>query len=117
MLLSNEDIERLVRKGCTQDYFVRFDKEGYAVLRNQDGVCVFFDPEKRVCRERSRRPLGCRIYPVMLDEDKGIVVDGLCPAKESVSEEENVRKGRKVVKLLRRIDAEAARRRVENAVS
>ena len=111
MLLSNEDIERLVRKGYKQDYFVRFDKEGYAMLRNQDGVCVFFDPEKRVCRERARRPLGCRIYPVMLDEDKGIVVDALCPTSESIAEKEKVKRGVKVVKLLKRIDAEAEKRR------
>ncbi len=113
MLLSNEDIERLIRKGYKLDYFVRFDKEGYAVLRNQDGVCVFFDPEKRVCRERSCRPLGCRIYPVMLDEDKGIIIDATCPAKGTISEKKKGRRGEKVVKLLEKIDAEAAKRRLK----
>ena len=112
-MLSNEDIERLVRKGYKQDYFVRFDKEGYAVLRNQNGICVFFDPEKRVCRERARRPLGCRIYPVMLDEDKGIVVDALCPASEAVTQKQKAKRGKKVVRLLQKIDAEAEKRRSE----
>ena len=69
MLLCNEDIERLERRGYKPEYFVRFDREDYAVLRNQNGVCVFFDSEKRNCKEHGNRPLGCRIYPVMLDED------------------------------------------------
>jgi Fe-S-cluster containining protein len=112
MLLSNEDIERLERKGYNRDYFVRFDKEGYAVLRNQSGVCVFFDTEKQVCRERKSRPLGCRIYPVMLDENKGIVVDALCPVKDAITEKQKAKRGKKVVKLLQKIDAEATKRRL-----
>jgi len=112
MLLSNEDIERLERKGYVRDFFVRFDKEGYATLRNQDGNCVFFDPEKRACRERENRPLGCRIYPVMHDEDKGTVIDEICPAKDTISEKQKAKKGKKVLKLLKRIDAEAEKRRL-----
>ena len=72
MLLSIKDIERLEKKGYQRTFFVRFDKEGYALLRNRKGVCVFFDPEKRVCKERANRPLGCRIYPVMHDEEKSL---------------------------------------------
>jgi Fe-S-cluster containining protein len=113
MLLSNEDIERLERKGYERDFFVRIDKEGYAMLRNRDGVCVFFDPEKRVCRERAKRPLGCRIYPVMFDEDKGIVVDDICPAKNTLTEKQKAKRGKKVLKLLKRIDAEAKKRRFQ----
>jgi Fe-S-cluster containining protein len=113
MLLSNEDIERLQRKGYIRDFFVRFDTKRYAILRNQDGNCVFFDPEKRVCRERASRPLGCRIYPVMHDEDKGIVIDDICPAKNAVTEKQKVKRGKKVLKLLKKIDAEAKKRRSE----
>jgi Fe-S-cluster containining protein len=111
MLLSNEDIERLEQKGYHRDFFVRFDKEGYATLRNQDGNCVFFDPEKRTCRERANRPLGCRIYPVMHDEDKGMVIDSICPAQSTISEKQKAKKGKKVLKLLEKIDAEAEKRR------
>ncbi len=113
MLLSDEDIERLERKGYKRDFFVRFDKKGYAVLRNLDGVCVFFDPEKRVCKERAVRPLGCRIYPVVLDEDKGIVADELCPAKTTITEKQKAKRGKKVVKLLQKIDVEAKERRFQ----
>ena len=111
MLLSNKDIECLEQKGYKQDFFARFDKEGYAILRNQDGVCVFFDPEKRVCKERKIRPAGCRIYPVMLDEDKGIVIDKLCLAKDTMTEKQKSNRGKKVVRLLQEIDAEAEKRR------
>ncbi len=113
MLLSNEDIERLEEKGYVRDFFVRFGNEGYAVLRNQAGNCVFFDPEKRVCRERASRPMGCRIYPVMLDEDKGIVIDDICPARSTISEKQKAKRGKKVLKLLERIDAEAEKRRLQ----
>jgi len=113
MLLSNEDVDRLEQKGYAKEFFVRFDKEGYAILRNQNGNCVFFDPEKRVCRERASRPLGCRIYPVMHDEDKGIVIDDICPARNSLSGKQKAKKGKKVLKLLERIDAEAEKRRFQ----
>ena len=113
MLLSNEDIERLERKGYKGDFFVQFDKYGYAVLRNREGNCVFFDSEKLVCRERENRPFGCRIYPIMHDEDKGIVIDEVCPAKGTISEKQKARKGKKVLKLLEKIDAEAEKRRLK----
>jgi len=113
MLLSKEDIERLERKGYDRTFFVRFDADGYAILRNQKGNCVFFSPEKRTCRERELRPLGCRIYPVMHDEDNGIVTDSICPARDTVSEKQRAKKGKKVLKLLAKIDLEAKSRRSE----
>jgi uncharacterized protein len=113
MLLCNEDIERLERRGYKREYFFRFDGEGYAVLRNQNGHCVFFDPERRICKERRNRPLGCRIYPVMLDEDNRVVVDELCSAKETITEKQKAKKGKRVVKLLQKIEAETEKRRFE----
>ena len=113
MLLSNKDIERLERKGYGRTFFVRVDKDGYAILRNRNGVCVFFNPQKRVCRERSSRPLGYRISPVMHDEHRGIVVDGICPAKDTISEKEKAVRGKKVLKLLKIIDTQAEIRRAK----
>jgi len=109
MLLSTEDIERLERKGYSKKFFVQFDSEGYAKLRNLHGHCVFYDAEKQRCKVYRERPLGCRLYPVIYDETKGIVVDSICQAQGSLKEIE--RKGKKVVKLLEKIDAEAKRRR------
>jgi Fe-S-cluster containining protein len=107
MLLSTEDITRLEKKGFSKEFFVRFDKAGYALLRNRQGHCVFYNIEMRRCNVYAERPSGCRVYPVIFDEDKGIVVDDICHAQETVTEQEKLRKGKKVVKLLKRIDREA----------
>ena len=112
MLLSENDIEGLEGKGYNRDFFVRFDSEGYALLRNYHGYCVFYDAEKRCCKVHAHRPLGCHIYPVIYDEDKGIVVDHICPSRSSVTEKEKAKRGEKVLKLLKTIDADAKRRRV-----
>jgi Fe-S-cluster containining protein len=111
MLLSAKDIERLERKGYDRDFFVRFDSEGYATLRNQRGYCVFYDPEKSRCKVYAHRPLGCRVYPVIYDETKGIIVDQICPSHNSVTEKQKEKRGKKVLKLLETIDAEAEKRR------
>jgi Fe-S-cluster containining protein len=112
MLLSVEDIECLERKGYGKEFFVRFDSDGYAKLRNKQGCCVFYDAEKRRCKVHGERPLGCRLYPVIYDEAKGIVVDTICHAQDTVSEKQKAKRGKKVLKLLEKIDAEAKSRRL-----
>jgi hypothetical protein len=111
MLLCAEDIERLERKGYSKQFFAQFDRDGYAELRNQQGCCVFYDAENRRCRVYADRPLGCRIYPIIYDEAKGIVVDDICHAKDTVTEKQKAKREKKVLKLLERIDAEAEKRR------
>jgi hypothetical protein len=46
----------------------------------------------------------------MSDEEKGIVVDEICPGKSSIGGTEKNRRGRRVVKLLEIIDSEARNR-------
>ena len=111
MLLSEKDIERLERKGYARESFVQFDLEGYATLRNWRGHCVFYDPQKKRCIVRAYRPLGCRLYPVIYDEDNGIMVDSICPSRCSVDEKQKAKRGKKVLKLLKTIDTEAEKRR------
>jgi len=111
MLLCQEDIERLERKGYGKEFFARFDRAGYATLRIREGCCVFYDAEKRKCNVYADRPLGCRLYPVIYDEAKGIVVDSICHAQGPLTEGKKERKGKKVIKLLEKIDAEAKKRR------
>ncbi len=113
MLLSNLDIKRLERKGHRRDSFVRFDAEGYAMLRNRQGCCVFYDAVEQRCNVYSFRPLGCRIYPVMHDEDRGIVIDEICRAQADMSEAEKAKRGKRVLRLLKKIDEEAAKRAVK----
>jgi hypothetical protein len=113
MLLSTEDITRLEKQGYNKDSFVRFDKEGYALLRNRQGHCVFYNTAERRCDVYASRPSGCRIYPVIYDEDNGVVVDLICHAQGTVTEPEKARKGKQVLKLLEQIDSEAQSRRVK----
>lgn len=109
MELSNADISRLVRRGRAD--FYRIGEDGIPRLINSDGHCVLFDRVKGKCSEYAFRPLGCAIYPVNLTEDGEVVVDDLCPERDSLSADELAEKGRRLRRLLETIDAEAARRR------
>jgi Fe-S-cluster containining protein len=115
MLLSTADINCLERKGYSQESFVRFDKDGYALMRNNQGHCVFYSIVARGCLVYSSRPRGCRIYPIIHDEEKGIVFDNICPAQVSISQSEKDRKGKRVLKLLSQIDEEAKNRCEKNS--
>ena len=110
MLLSEKDISRLEKKGFSKTYFVKYDDQGYTQLKNRDGYCVFYDPEKCRCNVYNDRPSGCRVYPVILDEEKGIVLDDICNSRNTITEKEKKLKGKWVIRLLKRIDNEAANR-------
>jgi uncharacterized protein len=111
MLLSKKDIKRLEERGYRKKQFVRYDKHGYAYLRNREGYCVFYDQTTRRCSEYDSRPSGCRVYPVIVDEGQGIILDSICEARSTITEQEKTVKGRRVVRLLEIIDAEAEARR------
>ncbi len=111
MLLSTKDIEQLEKRGYTSNFFVKFDIDGYATLKNQRRYCVFYDQEERRCKVREHRPSGCRIYPVIYDENKGIIIDNICSSCNSVTDKQKLKRGKKVLKLLKIIDAEAKQRR------
>ncbi len=111
MPISKEDITRLEKKGYPKKFFTRFDKAGYAKLRNRQGYCVFYNVEKHRCAVYRARPSGCRVYPVVYDEDSGIVADTLCQAHETVTEQDKRRRGKRVLALLEEIDFEAKNRR------
>jgi len=110
MLLSEKDIERLEHKGYCKDSFVVFDEEGFPKLRNLHGHCFFYNVEDKRCKVYRSRPLGCRLYPVVFDEEKGIVVDEDCCAKEKLEGSHVAKRGWKVIRLLQKIDAEMERR-------
>ena len=111
MLLSTEDIDRLEGKGYLQGFFALLDKDGYARLRNEQNYCVFFNIEDLRCTVYQSRPLGCRLYPVIYDEQKGITIDRICRTKGKLQEKQITQQGRKVLRLLAKIDAEAEMRR------
>ena len=111
MLLAKKDIARLRKLNFPESYFVHYDRQGYATLKNRDGYCVFYDLKNRNCSVYIARPSGCRVYPVILDESTGIILDDICQSRKSISASEKDLKGKRVVKLLEVIDAEALKRR------
>ncbi len=85
MPLTEEDIERIERLGFKREEFV-VEVDGIPQLRNVGGKCFFLDESNR-CRIYENRPIGCRIYPIVLDLESGrAVVDDICPKKDSISE-------------------------------
>jgi hypothetical protein len=111
MPLSIEDIKRLEKNGYAQNYFCDFDENGYTKLKNLDSHCTFYDTENRRCKIYRLRPSGCRIYPVIYDDLKGIVLDDICQPIKKPNAKEIAQKGWKVLKLLDKIDAQAKKRR------
>jgi Fe-S-cluster containining protein len=110
MLLCKKDIKRLEKRGFCQNQFVNFDKIGYAFLKNHEGYCIFYDLKNRKCSVYKDRPSGCRVYPVILDEETGIILDDICQSRNTITLEEKRIKGKKVIRLLEIIDAEASER-------
>ena len=110
MLLSKKDIKRLEITGFSQNQFVIFDKHGYAQLRNREGYCFFYDRLNHQCSVYVERPAGCRVYPVILDEDTGIILDNICESRKSITQSEKNLKGKRVIRLLKIIDSEAHER-------
>jgi Fe-S-cluster containining protein len=110
MLLSEADARRLEQNGYRRRYFTSVDRQGFCRLKNSNGYCVFYDRAKQRCKVYRYRPQGCRVYPVIYSQEDGVIVDDLCPMKDSVSRVELRQKGKRVLRLLERIDEEAQKR-------
>jgi uncharacterized protein len=78
MLLLDDDVKRIIGLGFDESYFVR-DSDGFKMLKNSSyGRCVFHDGKQ--CTIYANRPAGCRLYPIMFDENQNRPVkDRLCP--------------------------------------
>jgi Fe-S-cluster containining protein len=106
MLLSNRDIERITESGFEDSHFAVED-DGYLRLRNYRGRCVFHDGYK--CMIYENRPEGCRLYPLIYDDDTDTVrKDDDCPYARDFKISSACR--RKVVSLVKRLDSERRRR-------
>ena len=91
MELLPEDIARLEKMGFKPRDFSY--KDGNTVrLLNVDGHCFFLEPTSRKCRIYRKRPLGCRIYPLILLDGTKVIVDRLCPNYNTLSKRARARK-------------------------
>ena len=107
MELCRADIARLERRGYERDDFSRAGADGIPRLRNSGGYCFFYDRDRKRCKEYASRPRGCAIYPVILSPKGEIVIDRLCPEADTLTLDEIGSKGRRLQRLLDRIDLEA----------
>ena len=77
MPISNLDLKRILKLGYKLECFAVKTKEGWR-LKNNCGRCVFLIEES--CEIYPHRPEGCRLYPLVYDENlKKAVIDPSCP--------------------------------------
>ena len=88
MPITATEASRLSRRtGLAEDQFCAKDDSGVRRLLNnqQTKACVFLATTSDlptapgVCSVYDSRPLGCRTYPVILDENDLAILDELCP--------------------------------------
>jgi Fe-S-cluster containining protein len=55
-------------------------KNDYYILKNDNGHCIFLNPENNQCIIYDNRPQGCRYYPMLFDPHKNkCELDSECP--------------------------------------
>jgi len=106
MELSSSDIERLEETDYRREEFAITDDNGVIRLRNVDGWCYFYSRAEKRCRVYNKRPLGCHLYPVVYLTDDCITVDKLCPMRQTISKQELRKKGKILIRLLKKMDNE-----------
>lgn len=88
MPITATEASRLSRRtGLSEEQFCSKDDSGIRrLLNNQDTkACVFLATSSDlptapgICTVYDARPLGCRTYPVILDEQDLAILDDLCP--------------------------------------
>ena len=82
MMVSKKDINLILKSyapNLRKEDFVRKIND-YFQLKNINGHCVFFDISTKTCKIYTKRPQGCRFYPLTYDKDKKTCVfDEDCP--------------------------------------
>ncbi len=101
MPLTLEDVERIESLGYSRrDFAVKVGR--IYRLRNVNGRCYFLSEDNK-CRIYENRPLGCRIYPVVLDLNGKAIVDDLCPKRDEIRSEDLKRVEPILKELVRKI--------------
>jgi len=99
MILAPSDIERLEALGFDRRDFAVFDGRFYR-LKNVNGYCFFYDRRAKLCRVYPYRPVGCAIYPIVYDLERGeLRLDEDCPLAGDTRVDE-IAKAREVLRKL-----------------
>ncbi len=99
MILLGSDLKRLSRYYKVEDFAI-FDGRFWR-LKNLNGRCVFLDLNGKRCRIYEMRPLGCRLYPVVWDPERGVIVDKECPMRHTVTADEVFLKAKILLRAMR----------------
>jgi len=103
MLLTEDDIRRIESLGYKKHQFTEY-KNGFYKLKNINGHCVFLDVKRKRCIIYKHRPIGCRVYPVIYDYEKGVILDSECPAINTISKEEFISKAKILLNLIKKLN-------------
>lgn len=79
MFLSNEDIERIRGLGFAPEFFIT-KRDERLQLKNYNGRCVFHNGIG--CSIYENRPEGCKLYPIIYNEDMSPTLDDDCPHRD-----------------------------------
>jgi len=101
MPLTRKDLERIRKLGYNLREFATKTAGGWK-LRNKDGKCVFL--AENGCAIYEHRPEGCRLYPLVYDEEKRMcVLDEFCPYRyEFQVKKSDVKRLRRIMEILER---------------
>jgi len=100
MPLTRTDIKRILSLGYPLQYFVVKDGETLK-LKNVNGRCVFLT--EGGCKIYNHRPEGCRLYPLIYDENLNKpVLDDYCPHKNEFQPKKD--DAEKLINLIKETD-------------
>jgi len=96
MTLTEEDVKRIDALGYKDYYMLR---NGYLQMRNIDKKCFFL--REGFCQIHLDKPIGCKLYPQVLDIDKWVVMlHDFCPStKEFQFDKEDARRLKETIKV------------------
>jgi len=104
MILTPSDLVRLKSLGYDPKNFSVLSEDNFYRLKNINGHCFFFDEETTSCKIYKHRPIGCRIYPIIIIPSlKIITVDNECPARYTVTMEDIIDKIPLIAKVLKEL--------------
>jgi len=104
MILTPSDIQRIEKLGYKREYFAFFDGK-YWRLKNVNGHCIFLDEKTGLCKIYENRPLGCRAYPIIVDDETNMCVIDIeyCPLAEKITVKEYLLGCRILQKIFREL--------------
>ena len=80
MILTRQDIERIEKRGYKGFYK---KSGGFYRLVNINGRCIFLGEDGK-CTIYNDKPLGCGVYPLIYNEEKGVIIDDYCPLSREI---------------------------------